>query len=226
MQDTTVSVTHAEPLLRIGIAATLRGLPWVRTVEAQAGSDAQPQADIVVSDYALALQHLMPQTRSAPAEGSCARYIVVTGRCSELEIRTAVQAGVAGFVLQSADVDEFVAALQSVRLGMRYLSSAAVRCLQDARAYQALTARESEVLGLLGLGCTNKRICSRLGISMGTAKSHVHAILAKLDARTRTEAIRVATHRGLIAMPAGQARASAAEGVLAGGRGRHAQLPA
>lgn len=215
MQDTTVSVTHAEPLMRSGIAATLRGLPWVRIVE--------EQADIVVSDYALALQRLLPRTRSAPAEGTGTRYVVVTGRCSELEIRTAVQAGVAGFVLQSADIDEFVTALQSVRLGMRYLSPAAARCLQEARAYQALTARESEVLGLLGLGCSNKTICSSLGISMGTAKTHVHTILAKLDARTRTEAIRVAAHRGLIAMPAGQARADTAEGVV---RGRHAQLPA
>ena len=65
---------------------------------------------------------------------------------------------------------------------------------------EPLTPREVQVLELLAEGLANKTIAERLGISDQTVKFHVAAILGKLGAANRTEAVRVAVRRGLIAM--------------------------
>jgi DNA-binding CsgD family transcriptional regulator len=52
----------------------------------------------------------------------------------------------------------------------------------------ALTARERECLGLVAIGCTNTQICARLGIALGTVKSHMESIFAKLQVTSREEA--------------------------------------
>jgi DNA-binding NarL/FixJ family response regulator len=65
---------------------------------------------------------------------------------------------------------------------------------------EALTGREREVLGLLGLGLSNKEIGARLGISEHTAKFHVASVLAKLGAHNRAEAVRRGIRRGLVAV--------------------------
>ena len=73
--------------------------------------------------------------------------------------------------------------------------------LGDAPDYEEpLTAREVEVLELLAEGLPNKSIATRLGISDQTVKFHVAALLGKLGVANRTEAVRVAVRRGLIAM--------------------------
>jgi DNA-binding CsgD family transcriptional regulator len=66
--------------------------------------------------------------------------------------------------------------------------------LQDA----ALTDRETDVLDLLAEGLSNQRIAERLGISPHTVKFHIASIYDKLDARTRTQAVRHALDRGLL----------------------------
>lgn len=74
---------------------------------------------------------------------------------------------------------------------------------QDPNAYddvEALTAREIEVLELLAEGLPNKAIAGRLGISDQTVKFHVASITGKLGATNRTDAVRRAVRRGLIAL--------------------------
>jgi len=65
-------------------------------------------------------------------------------------------------------------------------------------AGRMLTARELDVLAAMADGASNKAIARRLGISFHTAKFHVAAILAKLDADSRTEAVARAAHLGLV----------------------------
>jgi DNA-binding NarL/FixJ family response regulator len=65
---------------------------------------------------------------------------------------------------------------------------------------EELTPREAEVLRLMARGQTNKQVAARLGISEHTAKFHVSAVLAKLGARTRTEAVTIGMTRGLVAI--------------------------
>ena len=69
---------------------------------------------------------------------------------------------------------------------------------EDLAAIEPLTGREQEVLELMATGLSNKQIGTRLGISAHTAKFHIGAILTKLDAQSRTEAVVRAVQRGLV----------------------------
>ena len=78
------------------------------------------------------------------------------------------------------------------------LAPARRRVDPDDPPYETLTPREREVLTLLAEGFPNKQIALRLGISDQTAKFHVASIYGKLGASNRTEAVRIAFHRGLV----------------------------
>jgi DNA-binding NarL/FixJ family response regulator len=80
------------------------------------------------------------------------------------------------------------------------LGSQATGPLPGASEGDELTAREREVLTLVAIGLTNKAIAQRLSISDHTVKFHVASLLAKLDAESRTEAVHVATRRGLMTL--------------------------
>lgn len=71
---------------------------------------------------------------------------------------------------------------------------------EDAKAVEALTSRETEVLNLLADGLPNKAIARRLGVSDETVKFHIAAIFGKLSVSNRTAAVRVALRRGLVAL--------------------------
>ncbi len=71
---------------------------------------------------------------------------------------------------------------------------------EDTRMVETLTSRETEVLELLAEGLSNKGIAARLGISDQTVKFHVASIGGKLGAANRTDAVRLAVRRGLVAL--------------------------
>ncbi len=127
----------------------------------------------------LALPWSVEQARDALAAG--ARAVLARDRLEE-QLPASVQAALLGLLV----VDEA-------------LAEAVVRPPTPADALvEPLTPRETEVLQLLAEGLTNRRIGERLGISEHTAKFHVNAILGKLGARTRGEAIAQAARSGLL----------------------------
>lgn len=117
-----------------------------------------------------------------------------------------LDAGARGLVLRDGDGHRLAAALAGVAEGLivmdpAHRESAAMPRPSGAEALvEPLTPREAEVLGLLAQGLTNKTIADRLGISEHTAKFHVNAILGKLGAESRTEAIVHAVRMGLVVL--------------------------
>jgi DNA-binding NarL/FixJ family response regulator len=118
-----------------------------------------------------------------------------------------LQAGAHAALPRSALSNEIVAAVKAVAAGLAVLPAALLPVLLDEdalaeatpeQAHAPLTPREREVLAAIADGASNKAIARRLGISFHTAKFHVAAILAKLDADSRTEAVTKAAQRGLV----------------------------
>jgi DNA-binding NarL/FixJ family response regulator len=113
-------------------------------------------------------------------------------------------AGVRGLLPRDASAERLVAALEGLSEGLVTLDPVVATPLLpsdthlDMTPAEALTPRELEVLQLLAEGLANKAIALRLGISDHTVKFHVNAILGKLDAQSRTEAVVRATRLGLI----------------------------
>lgn len=112
--------------------------------------------------------------------------------------------GVRGALPVHATPDELASAVRAVHAGLlavhpEALSQPAAAAAASA-AGVALTSREREILELIAEGASNRRIAARLAISRHTVKFHVASVLAKLGARTRTEAVTLALRAGLLAV--------------------------
>ena len=147
-------------------------------------------------DPAPALERMVDlQDLNAPVVALLAR--------EELAVQ-AWHAGARGLLLRDADGPALEAALVAVAQGQVVLAPELAAVIlpsgdhQPERLAEELTPRELEVLNLLAEGLANKEIAYRLGVSEHTVKFHVNAILAKLGAQSRTEAVVRATRLGLV----------------------------
>ena len=117
-------------------------------------------------------------------------------------VNQALRAGVRGILPAEVDGNQLSAAIRAMAQGLVVLYPSGDRVSRrtglDAYELEALTAREKEVVQMLGLGRSNKEIAAQLKISEHTAKFHVASVLGKLGAATRAEAVSIAMRRGLI----------------------------
>ena len=135
-------------------------------------------------------------------------FVIFVDGADEEDSLDALYAGARAILPRSAKPDEIVTAIKAVTKGLAVLpsellptllSGASLDLLDDNDADRArLTPRELEVLAAMADGVSNKAIARRLGISFHTAKFHVAAILAKLNADSRTEAVARAAQLGLV----------------------------
>jgi DNA-binding NarL/FixJ family response regulator len=210
--DETLSliVLADDPLARAGLAALLANLPGF-TVATQAPGDQLGDAAAGVIDAAAAL--IVWDVGSGrdwaidrePDESLAGGIPVLALVADEDAAVYARRSGCRGVLARDAGEERLIAAMPAVIAGLIVISPAFVGAWArepdagDAAAVE-LTPREVEVLSLLAEGLTNKAIARRLTISEHTVKFHVNAIMSKLDAQSRTDAVVRATRQGLIAL--------------------------
>ena len=131
-------------------------------------------------------------------EDTSARIIVLTTYNTDNEIYRAVKAGAKGYVLKDAPREELLDCIRRVSRGETSIPPPLLEKLAAGMSSDALTGRELDVLTLLARGKSNKEIGANLYISETTVKAHLRSIFAKLDVLSRTEAIAVASRRGLV----------------------------
>jgi DNA-binding NarL/FixJ family response regulator len=133
--------------------------------------------------------------------------VVLTEAVSAAASAQALHAGIRALLPSEISTDQLIAALQAAAAGLVVLHPAEVPAAFPtvapasqplAELAEPLTRREREVLQMLAAGLANKEIAARLNISDHTAKFHVAAILGKLGAATRTEAVALGIRRGLV----------------------------
>jgi DNA-binding NarL/FixJ family response regulator len=127
-----------------------------------------------------------------------ARVIVLTTYDTDEEISRALKAGAKAYVLKDISADELISCIREVLAGKTYLAPAAAAKLAEGVTRVQLTPRELATLRLMADGKVNKEIASELGISERTVKTHLGHLFEKLGVTSRTEAIGVATQRGLV----------------------------
>ncbi|WP_290062614.1 LuxR C-terminal-related transcriptional regulator [Amycolatopsis solani] len=188
-----VQVVDDHALVREGIALILAARPDVDVVAQYASGPellASPvEADVVLLDlYLPGMDGLEVLRRLGPAP----RVLMLTTIGRPREIREALNAGAAGFVLKDSSGDELAAAVRAAHQGVTALSPAVASALS---AGGALTPRERDVLELLGEGLSNRDIATRLRLAERTVKVHVGNVLAKLGVTSRTQAALLARDR-------------------------------
>ena len=208
-----ILIADDHPVVRDGLVAILSTQSDFRVVgQAGNGREAVCLADDLRPDVML-LDLEMPEMdgvevlqalRSRELE---TRVIVFTVFDTDDRILSALQAGAQGYLLKSAPREELFHAVRVVHEGGSLLQPlVASKLLGQMRAVGereragggSLSPREVEVLAVLAQGLQNKEIADRLSISERTVKFHVSAILRKLGAGNRTEAVAMASQRGII----------------------------
>ena len=126
------------------------------------------------------------------------KILVLTNYQMDEDIFNALQAGALGYLLKSAPQEDVINAIRTVNQGKAYIPPAIAAKLAERISHSALSPRETEVLGFVAQGLTNKEIGSILFISDKTARNHVISLMAKLHAKDRTEAVTIAIRKGLI----------------------------
>jgi DNA-binding NarL/FixJ family response regulator len=197
--STAVHIMHADPIMTVGIHAILAEQPGLRVTSHLSQPEAQRVARVLVTDY----DNGVALARQGGGASQAPTVLVVTQFDKEWEVRIAMDAGVAGYLPQSCAPDELAHAVGLLVRGQRYLSESMTKSVAESLTREALTGRETDVLQLLAQGCCNKSIARKLGIGVGTVKTHVKGVMSKLDATARTHAVVVATQRGLIRPGAG-----------------------
>ena len=127
-----------------------------------------------------------------------ARIIVLTTFDTDNDITRAIRAGAKGYLLKDAERDDLLGCIRRVHAGETCIPAALVAKLAAGMSTESLTARELDVLKLLAAGKSNKEIALKLSITETTVKSHLRSIFTKLGVLSRTEAVTVATRRGLV----------------------------
>jgi two-component system, NarL family, response regulator len=126
------------------------------------------------------------------------RIIVLTNSAKAEDLRRALTGGARGYLLKGADPEQVCDTIREVYAGKASLPPDVAAKLADSMAQPALSRRELQILKEMARGKSNKEIGQALYISEYTVKNHMKSILKKLGAIGRTEAIAIASERGLV----------------------------
>jgi DNA-binding NarL/FixJ family response regulator len=206
----TVLVVDGHQTFAELLGVALRGQPDLRYVgHARNGEQAlrlasELRPDVILLDPELPdadgiaiaemLRHRQPDTR----------VVILTASSEAALVGRATAAGAAGFLSKNGALGDVLHAVHTAHGGgMTVSTDILARLLRSTTPVVGprgggLTAREHEVLELMGSGLDPRAIARRLGISVHTCRGYVKAVLAKLDAHSQLEAVAVATRRGLI----------------------------
>jgi DNA-binding NarL/FixJ family response regulator len=127
-----------------------------------------------------------------------ARIVILTTFDGDEDIYRGMCAGAKAYLLKDVGREELFQCLREVHAGKSYIPAVLATKLVERLSAQRMTARELAVLRLLAEGRSNKVIGKTLFVSEVTVKSHVQSIFRKLNVLSRTEAIAVAVHKGLL----------------------------
>ncbi len=210
----TVLLADDHAVVRSGIRGFLEQDARLRIVaEAANGNQAlalaqQYQPDVLVLDIQMPGKTGIEVARELRAGGSRVGILILTAYDDQPFILGALQAGVNGYVLKTADPEELVEAVYAVYEGKSVLDPGlTTRLWQQLAAAgpgrpepqpEALTARELDILRLVAGGYTNKAIAAQLGISDRTVQGHLANIFGKLQAQSRTDAVMIGLRQNLI----------------------------
>jgi two-component system NarL family response regulator len=204
VKHATVMLVDDHALLRTGVANIINQEPDLQVV-AEAGDGAEAidayarhRPDVTLLDLRMPVMEGVEVVRRIREHDPAARVIVLTTYDTDDEISRALKAGAKAYVLKDISADDLVACIRDVLAGKTYIAPAAAAKLAEGVTRVQLTPREMAALKLVADGKANKEIAVALDISERTVKTHLAHLFEKLGATSRTEAVKVATRRGLV----------------------------
>jgi DNA-binding NarL/FixJ family response regulator len=192
------------PLFREGIAAIINSQPDMRLVaEAASGGEALQQfrehrPDVTLMDLRLPDMSGIEALTALRTEFPAARIIILTSFAGDVDIRRSLEAGARGYMLKTMPPKDLVEVIRQVHAGKKQIPGEVAAHLAEYVGDDGLTEREVCVLRYLADGNRNRDIAERLFITEETVKVHIKHIKDKLGASDRTQAVAIASRRGII----------------------------
>ena len=200
----TVLVVDDHALVRTGVVKIISHEADLQVIaEAANGVEAveafeKYRPDVTLLDLRMPVMEGAEAVRQIREIDPHARVIVLTTYDTDEDITRALKAGAKAYALKDISADELIGCIRHVLSGKTYLAPAAAAKLAEGIARMQVTPRELSTLRLMSDGKSNKEIAVVLGISERTVKSHLGHLFEKLGVTSRTEAVKVATRRGLV----------------------------
>ncbi|MEQ1761041.1 MAG: response regulator transcription factor [Vicinamibacterales bacterium] len=191
-------------LVREGIASLIAQQPDMTVVAAAAtGEEAvalfqKHRPDVTLMDLQLPGMSGLEAIRTIRKEAPTACIVVLTMYEGEEDIFRALREGASTYLLKDSLFDDLASRIRNVRNGEVALPPNIEARLAERKTHRPLSARETEVVGLIAKGLRNKEIAATLNISEETVQVHLRNLFAKLEVNDRTAVLGVALKRGLI----------------------------
>jgi DNA-binding NarL/FixJ family response regulator len=212
-----VLVADDHTVVRQALRYMLESQPGLEVVgEASNGREAVDLAeklapDIILMDTVMPGLNGIEATRQIRRRQPKTKVLMLTGYMEDEHVAGALKAGASGYVIKKSEIDELLLGIQAVHRGNPYFSSNIgdgdltdylwqLKSNSGRVGYDLLTAREREVLQLIAEGSSNQQIAEELYISVKTVEAHRAHIMTKLHAKNRTDLIRYALRKGLVAL--------------------------
>ena len=198
---TRIALADDQALVREGLKLVLRGLGIDIALEAADGRELVDKlegtpVDVVVSDVRMPKLTGIEALRALRARGDRTPVILLTTFDDSQVMLEAVEAGAQGFLLKDAAPEDLRDGILNVQRGESLIQPVATDAVRARFAYRETSAptsnfsdREVSILRLLAGGYSNKEIARTVFLAEGTVKNYVSEILAKLEARDRTQAV-------------------------------------
>jgi DNA-binding NarL/FixJ family response regulator len=190
-------------IVRMGLAFAINNQPDMQVIaQAEDGNEAielyrTHRPDVVLLDLRMPNRNGIETIGAMRREFGVVRVLVLSNYGSGDEVAAALQAGASGFIGKDTALAALLEAIRKVSAGDQVVPAEVARRLAS-RITSQLSARELEVLTLLGRGLSNKEIGSALNVVESTVKVHVTNILSKLGVADRTQAVLAGVKRGII----------------------------
>lgn len=204
-------IADDHPIVRKGLRALMEDQPDIQVIgEAADGNQAVEQArefhpDVILLDLMMPGKDGLYAIGEIKREQPDARILVLTSYFEDDQVFPAIKAGALGYLLKDSSPQELLRAIRDTARGQSALHPAiALKVIRELDhpsglppTTDPLTARELEVLTLLGQGMSNAEIAARLTIAERTVGTHISNILSKLHLASRTQAALYALKQGL-----------------------------
>ena len=200
----SIGIIEDNRLVREGLIALLSNLSDVRVVASASGDETamlpDVKAQVVLLDVGLSHGHSLRVAKQIRQDWPDSRVILMDVLPVYEDLVQFVNAGVSGFVMKDATLEDLISTVRSVAQGgqvlppqmattlfARIATDAVVRGRPEALEAVRMTPREREVINLIAEGLSNKEIATRLEIATDTVKSHVRNVMEKLMLHTRLQ---------------------------------------